>query len=208
MYSAKGGFSILGHWISEPGVEVDNEKIKVMMEWQIPSIITELRSFLGLTGYYKRFVQGYGNLASPLTKLLHKNSFEWTAEATEAFERLKQAMMMVPILAQPDFSLLFTIETDASDFGLGTVLSQNGRPIAYFSQTLSSRAQANSIYERELMAVVLAVQKWRHYLLGNKFTVISYQKALKFLVEQHEVQSQFQRWLIKLLGYDFEILKF
>lgn len=115
-------------------------------------------------------------------------------------------MMTVLVLALPDFSLLFTIETNASGFGLGTVLSQNGRPIAYFSQTLSSRAQAKSIYERELMAVVLAVQKWRHYLLGNKFTVISYQKALKFLVEQHEVQSQFQRWLIKLFGYDFEIL--
>lgn len=96
--------------------------------------------------------------------------------------------MSVLVLALPDFSLPFVIETDASGFGLGAVLSQNSKPIAYFSQALSSRAQAKSIYERELMVVVLAIEKWRHYLSGNKFIVISNQKALKFLIEQREVQ--------------------
>ncbi|KAA0054183.1 Transposon Ty3-G Gag-Pol polyprotein [Cucumis melo var. makuwa] len=162
------------------GVEADGEKVKTMVNWPQPTNVSELRGFLGLTGYYRRFVKNYGNIAAPLTKLLQKNGFHWGDDATTTFESLKQAMISVPVLALPDFSLPFIIETDASGTGLGAVLSQNNRPIAYFSQKLSPRAQAKSIYERELMAVVMAIQK--------------------------EVQPQFQRWLTKLLEYDFEIL--
>lgn len=122
----------------------------------------------------------------PLTKLLQKNSFKWSEEATEAFEKPKLAMKTIHVLALPDWSLPFIIETDASGIGLGAVLSQNGHPIAFFSQKLSARAQAKSIYERQLMAIVLSVQKWR-LLLGRKLTVTSDQKAMKFLLEQREV---------------------
>ena len=152
-----------------------------MVNWPQPTSVSELRGFLGLTGYYRRFVKNYGNIAAPLTKLLQKNGFHWGEDATAAFDSLKQAMISVPVLALPDFSLPFIIETDASGTGLGAVLSQNHRPIAYFSQKLSPRAQAKSIYERELMAVVMAVQKWRHYVLGRKFTIISDRKAVRIL---------------------------
>ncbi|KAL0546500.1 hypothetical protein IC582_016410 [Cucumis melo] len=177
-----------------------------MVQWPQPTDITRLRGFLGLTRYYRRFVKGYGKIAAPLTKLLQNNSFKWDDEATLAFEDLKLAMTIIPVLALSDWSLPFVVETDASGSWLGAVLSQNGHPIAFFSQKLSMRAQNKSIYERELMAVVLAVQKWRHYLLGRRFTIMSDKKALKFLLEQREVQPQFQKWLTKLLGYDFEIL--
>ena len=196
----------LGHITSSKGVQADEEKIKDMVKWPQPKDVTGLRGFLGLSGYYRRFVKGYGEIAAPLTRLLQKNSFAWDEQATEAFEKLKMAMTTIPVLALPNWDLPFLIKTDASGTGLGAVLSQNGHPIAFFSQKLSTRAQAKSIYERELMAVVLSVQKWRHYLLGRKFTIISDQKALKFLLEQREVQPQFQKWLTKLLGYDFEIL--
>ncbi|KAA0041543.1 Transposon Tf2-6 polyprotein [Cucumis melo var. makuwa] len=185
---------------------MDEEKIKSMINCPQPKDVTGLRGFLGLTGYYRRFVKGYGEIAAPLTKLLHKNAFHWNEEATIAFELLKTSMTTTPVLALPDWSLPFVLETNASGIGLGTMLSQNGHPIAFFSQKLSLRAHTKSIYEIELMAVVLVEQKWRHYLLGQKFTIISDQKALKFLLEQREVQPQFQKWLTKLLGYDFEIL--
>ena len=196
----------LGHMISKRGVEADEDKIKKMIDWPPPTNISGLRGFLGLTGYYRRFVKGYGEIAAPLTKLLQKNAFKWNEEANTAFENLKLAMTTLPVLALPDWNIPFIIETDASGVGLGAVISQNGHPIAFFSQKLSTRAQNKSIYERELMAVVLSVQKWRHYLLGRKFTILSDQKALKFLLGQREVQPQFQKWLTKLLGYDFEIL--
>ena len=138
----------LGHWISSKGVEASGEKVKAMVNWPQPKDISELRGFLHLMGYYRRFVKVYGDIATFLTKLLQKNGFR-DEGATESFEQLKQVMISisisVPVLVFADFSLPFIIETDASGVGLGAVLSQHAQPISYFSQKLSQCAQAKFI---------------------------------------------------------------
>lgn len=177
----------LGHINSKDGVAADPSKVEAMLRWPIPTNLRELRGFLGLTGYYRRFVAGYGRIAWPLTDQLKRNNYGWSEEAESAFRALKLAMTTVLVLALPDFSQPFGIETNASRHDIGAVLMQQQRPIAYFSQVLPQRAQLKSVYERELMAIVFAIQKWRHYHLGHRFTVCTDQKSLKFLLEQQLV---------------------
>lgn len=176
-----------------------------MLSWPIPKSLRELRGFLELTGYYRKFVEGYEKIAWPLTKLLKKDNWMWTEEAEQAFNKLKTVMAKLPTLALPEFNQQFVIETDASGYGLGAVLTQHQRPIAFYSHALPPRARVKSVYERKLMAIVFAIQKWRPYLLGMRFVVRTDQKSLKFLLDQRLVHDGHQQWLSKLMSYDFEI---
>ncbi|KAJ9540003.1 hypothetical protein OSB04_026509 [Centaurea solstitialis] len=203
---AKERLVYLGHVISKDGVEVEDAKIRSIIDWQVPKNVTELRGFLGLSGYYRKFVKGYGIIASPLTDLLKRNQFAWTEAAQSAFEELKKVLSSAPVLKLPDFSSEFVVETDASGTGVGAVLMQNEQPIAYYSQVLGTRARQKSAYEKELMAIVFAVKKWRPYLLGKHFTVRSDQQSLKFLLEQRVVEPEYQNWMCKLMGYNFSIV--
>jgi hypothetical protein len=131
----------LGHIISSNSVAIDPSKTAAMVNWHAPTSLTEVRGFLGLTGYYKKFVKNYGVLAKPLTQLLKHKIFSWPPEADAAFQTLKQAMCSIHVLALPDFEVPFEIESDACEKGVGAVLSQNGHPIAFFSKALSIRNQ-------------------------------------------------------------------
>lgn len=184
---------------------MDMDKVQAMIEWPQPSNLRELRGFLGLTGYYKKFLANYALIAQPLTNQLRKDSFDWSEEATRAFNNLKAAMVNPPVLILPDFQQEFIVEADASSYGLGAVLMQKNRPVTFFSKLLGIQARQKSVYEKELMAICLSVLKWKHYLLGRHFIVRTDQHSLKYLLQQREINPEYQKWVRKLLGFDFEV---
>ena len=154
---AQPNLSYLGHIISSTGVSTNPSKIQNMQKWPVPTSVTELRGFLGLTGYYRRFIKGYGLITKPLNSLLNKKAFQWSS-----FDKVKMAMTQTPVLALPNFQEPFVIETDACQDGVGAVLMQHGKPVAYLSKALSGRNKNISIYEKEFLALIMAVEKWRH----------------------------------------------
>ncbi len=151
----------LGHIVFELGVKANPEKIKAMLDWPFPMNIKFLRGFLGLIGYYSKFIQGYNSIVVPLIAMLRKNAFLWTEEAKVAFQNLKNAVTHAFVLALPNFNQPFVIECDANGVGIGAVLIQDHRPIAFLSKGLKGRALHMSTYENELFALVATIQKWK-----------------------------------------------
>ncbi|KAF8391034.1 hypothetical protein HHK36_023334 [Tetracentron sinense] len=177
-----------------------------MVGWPIPKSIKALRGFLGLIGYYRKFVKDYGKICAPLTTLLKKDTFQWSPATNITFDALKQTMSTTLVLALPNFTQTFIVECDALGTGIGGVLMQSGHPIAFTRKALSRRNLALSTYEKEMLAVVHAVTKWRPYLLGHHFKIRTDQCSLKFLMEQRITTPAQQKWVAKLLGYDYEII--
>eukprot|EP00253_Pinus_taeda_P007411 PITA_07411 len=169
----------LGHIVSHEGVRVDPIKIKAIKEWKIPTSIKHLRGFLEFTAYYRKFVKNYGRIATPLTTLFKKDAFSWTPEATKAFEHLEEAMCQALALAMPDFTKTFIVESDASGNGIGVVLMQDERPIAFKSRPIKGNYLHKAIYEKEMSAILHALKKWRPYLMGRHFKVKPDHDSLK-----------------------------
>lgn len=176
-----------------------------MRDWPVPTTLKQLRGFLGLAGYYRRFIQGFGVICKPLTDLTKKDKFKWHHTAQEAFLQLKEALTQSLVLALPDANKTFIVETDASGYGIGTVLMQEGHPIAFISKALSPRHAAMSVYDKELLAIVQAVTKWSQYLLGRRFIIRTDQRALKYLMEQKLHTNSQLLWLTKLMPFDYSI---
>ncbi|KAK4390228.1 Transposon Tf2-12 polyprotein [Sesamum angolense] len=195
----------LGHIISWEGVATDPQKVECMLKWPTPTTIKALRGFLGLTGYYRKFIKGYGIISKPLTLLLKKDACEWNHEVEEAFNQLKEVMTTAPVLAMPDFSKSFIVETNASGKGIGVVLMQEDRPIAYLSKALAAKNLRLSTYEKEFLALLLAVIKWRHYLQGSHFIIKTDKKSLKHILNQRIDSVLQQKWVAKLLGLGYEV---
>ncbi|KAK1660558.1 hypothetical protein QYE76_048717 [Lolium multiflorum] len=181
----------LGHILSAGGIAVDPAKIKTVEEWKAPTTQTEVRAFLGLAGYYRRFVEGFSSIARPMTQLLKKDrKFEWTDKCEESFQQLKLRLTTAPILVMPDITKPFDVYCDASKIGLGCVLMQEGKVISYLSRQLKQHEQNYPTHDLELAAVVLALKVWRHYLMGNRCEVYSDHKSLKYIFTQKELNMR------------------
>lgn len=200
----------LGHVITDQGVKPNPQKIKCVIEFPIPTNEKEVKSFLGLSGYYRRFVPGYGRIAKPLTALLKKDvNFKWTDLCQEAFDTLKKILTTEPLLQYPDFTRTFNLTCDASNYAIGCVLSQGpigaDPPIAYASRTLN-RAESNyNTTEKELCAIVWGVKQFRPYLFGQKFNIVTDHQALNWLFNIKDPGSRLTRWRLKLAEYEYEI---
>ncbi|KAI0509958.1 hypothetical protein KFK09_010558 [Dendrobium nobile] len=200
---ATGSVHFLGFIISSSGILTDPQKVRAIADWPTPKSIPEIRSFIGLSNFYRRFIRGFSIIAAPLTDCLKEKSLLWTQELQHSFDTLKEALSSAPVLAIPDFDKPFHVDTDASAVGIGAVLSQEGRPIEFFSEKLSPTRQNWSAYEQELYAVVRALKQWEHYLLHQDFILSSDNHALQFINSQKTVHKMHARWTTFLQRFSF-----
>ncbi|WVZ89809.1 hypothetical protein U9M48_036168 [Paspalum notatum var. saurae] len=198
--------SFLGYILSEKGVAVDPSKVEDVLNWKQPETVTEIRSFLGLVGYYRRFIKDFSKTGKPMTSLTMKNvKYPWDPKYEEAFTSLKKSLTSAPVLAQPGVTKPFDVYCDASGNGLGCVLMQEGRVIAYASRQLRKHEANYATHDLELAAVVHALKIWRHYLLGNTCHIYIDHKSLKYILTQPELNMRQLRWLELIKDYDLEI---
>ncbi|KAK8954132.1 hypothetical protein KSP39_PZI001653 [Platanthera zijinensis] len=198
--------SFLGHVISEQGLAVDPTKIESILNWSQPTSVTEVRSFLGLAGYYRRFVKDFSKISLPLTQLTRKNMlFQWSVDCQSAFDILKEKLTTAPILTMPSGTEGFQIYSDASYKGLGCVLMQYGKVIAYASRQLKDAEKNYPVHDLELAAVIFALKMWRHYLYGVHCEVFTDHKNLKYIFTQKELNLRQRRWLEFIKDYDVDM---
>ncbi|GKU97795.1 hypothetical protein SLEP1_g10885 [Rubroshorea leprosula] len=198
--------AFLGHVVTKDGISVDPQKIEAVVDWKRPNSVTEIHSFLGLAGYYRRFVGDFSRIALPMTRLIRKDTkFEWTPECEKSFLTLKEKLVTAPVLALPINGGKFTIYSDASKKGLGCVLMQKNRVITYAFWQLKPYEENYPTHDLELAAVVFALKIWRHYLYGETCEIFTDHKSLKYIFTQKELNMRHRRWLELLKDYDLTI---
>ena len=196
----------LGHVISRGGVAVDPSKVEAVINWERPRNASEVRSFLGLAGYYRRFIKGFSQSALPMTKLTRKDvAYEWDSSCEQSFVYLKERLTTAPVLIIPDPNKSYEVFCDASKMGLGGVLMQESQVVAYASRQLKVHEKNYPTHDLELAAVVFTLKVWRHYLYGVHFEMFSDHKSLKYLFDQKELNMRQRRWMEYLKDYDLDL---
>jgi hypothetical protein len=196
----------LGHVISEEGIAVDPEKIRSIMEWPIPKDVADIWSFMGITGYYHRFIEGFSKISYPITSLQKKGTwFNWSQKWQDNFDKLKELLTTAPILRVADPNKYFIVCVDANKEGLGGFLTQEGNIIFYESRKLKENERNYVTHDLELVVVFHALKMWRHYIMGNKFLLLTDKSSVKFLFSQLDLNARQARWLAFLREFDFEV---
>ena len=193
----------LGYVVSKDGVSVDQSKIEAIKSWPSPTTISEVRSFHGLASFYRRFIRDFSTITSPISDCMKKGVFVWNVDAQKAFDLIKERLCTAPILALPDFSQPFEVECDASGTGIGTVLIQSKRPIAYFSEKLGGARLNYCTYDKEFYAIVRALDHWSHYLRPSHFILHSDHESLKYINGQQKLSPRHAKWVEFLQSFHF-----
>lgn len=195
----------LGYVVSSAGIKMDPSKVEAIESWPVPKTLHDVRSFHGMISFYRRFIKHFSTLVAPITECLKGEIFKWSAEAQESFELIKKKIITAPVLALPDFNKVFEVDCDASNVGIGAVLSQEGRPIAFFSEKLNEAKRKYSTYDKEFYAIIRALNFWSHYLLPLEFVLFSDHEALKYLSTQHRLNARHAKWVEFLQSFQFAI---
>ena len=195
-YFCQDSVIFLGYVVSGSGIKVDEEKVKAIRDWPKPTGVADVRSFHGLASFYRRFIKDFSSIVAPMTECLKKgNEFRWNENAQKSFELIKEQLCSAPVLALPDFAKTFEIECDASGVGIGAVLMQEKRPIAFFSEKLNGARLNYSIYDKEFYALIRALEVWQHYLLPKEFVIHTDHESLKYLKGQNKLNRRHAKWV-------------
>jgi hypothetical protein len=198
--------AFLGHIIIDGGIKVYPSKISEILSWKQPTYVYKIRSFLGLAGYYKRFIEGFSKIVKPLTSLLEKGKeFKWDEACQKCFDEFKEKLTTAPVLIMPEIHKGFDVYCDASHLGLGCVLMQEGKVITYASRQMRKHEKNYHTHDLELVVVVHALKIWRHYMIGNKCKIFMDHKSLKYIFTQKELNLRQRRWFDLIKAYDLEI---
>ena len=199
----------LGHVVGEEGISTDPQKIRAISAWPTPADASEVKSFIGLCSYYRRYIQSFSDISQPLYRCTEEKPFRWSREAEMAFFQLKQALTSAPVLGYPNPNGKFILDTDASNAGIGAVLSQlqdgQERVIAYFSRSLNRAEHQYCVTRKELLAMVKAVRHFHCYLYGRSFVLRTDHAALRWLLNFKAPEGQLARWIEQLQQYDFDV---
>lgn len=201
----------LGYIIGDGGITTDPDKVSAIRNWPVPKNVKQVRGFLGIAGWYRRFIENFSTVVFPITETLsNKKKYSWTPDAQNAFDKIKELLSSSPILANPDFSKKFFLHCDASDYGIGAVLVQldddgQEKPIAFMSKKLNTAQRNYSVTERECLAAVEAIQKFRCYIELQEFEVITDHSSLVWLMRQSNLSGRLARWVLKLQSFKFSV---
>jgi hypothetical protein len=197
----------LGFVISSNELKMDLKKVKAIKDWPSPKSIFEFRIFHGLASFYKKFIRNFSEICAPMMDIVKKRHkyFHWTEEAEKSFKLLKEKIIGHPVLVLLDFSKTFQVRCDSSGFTIGAVLSQDNRPITYFSEKLNEAKLKYSMYENEFYVVIQALKKWRHYLVPKEFILYSDNHALQFITLQEKLNQKHEKWVEYMQNFTFVI---
>lgn len=202
----------LGYLVTREGIGPDEGKVAAINDFPTPKTVKNVRQFLGMTSYYRRFISGYARIAEPMIALMREDApFVWSTECQESFDHLKQKLISAPVLVLPDFSKAFTVHTDACDVGLGAALTQTGengheRAIAFASRTLHKVERPYSTSEKECLGVIWALEHFRPYIEGSSVTVVTDHNSLRWLMTRPTPSGRLARWCLRLQDFDFEVI--